>query len=157
VCADKELRKDLSKILANKLNYLYLDINDMVDYAVLLNVDSNLNEAGNILRSVESDSIKRAMGYEDCIITMSNDLFVANDNFKLLKCEHKVHLKLPKGYLISKIKKDDKYKLEQELIMYNQVNNLIGLRCDVVINKEVKSLQEISNEVIISLNKKAKH
>ena len=32
VCADKDLRKDLSRVLGAELNFLYVDVDDVLDF-----------------------------------------------------------------------------------------------------------------------------
>ena len=104
VCADKDLRKDVSKVLGQELSFLYVDVDDILDYELLNNQDIILNEAKTKLKELEQKSIKRALEFKDCIITMSRNLFVANDNFKHFAKWHKIFISLSKAYFVARNK-----------------------------------------------------
>lgn len=152
VCADKELRKEISKVLATELKFLYVDVDDVLDYELLNNQDVSLVKAEDMMNNLETKSINRVLKFNDCITTISNDVFVSNDNFRLFKDIKKVFLKLPKAYFVSRTKKEDKYKLDQTFELLDSINKLISINCDIVIDKEIKSTQEISKEIIEKLN-----
>ncbi len=153
VCPDKDLRKDLSKALAKELKCLYLDADELLDFEILNRQDIALTEARDALHEMETETLRRVTGFKNCIITISHSLFVANDNFDLLKDLRRVNIVLPKSYLIAKTRKEDKYKLEQELCLYNQINGLVSVNCDVTIEKDVISIPELCQKIIFELNK----
>lgn len=153
MCPDKDLRKDLSKVLAKELKCLYLDADELLDFEILNRQEVALSEAREALRNMESETLKRVCGFKNCVITISHSLFVANDNFDLLKNLKKINLVLSKGYIIAKTKKEDKYRLEQELYLYDQINKLVSANCDVTIEKDAKPLIELCQKIIFELNK----
>lgn len=153
VCPDKDLRKDLSKALSKELKCLYLDADELLDFEILNRQDIALTEARDALHEMEAETLRRVTGFKNCIITISHSLFVANDNFDLLKDLRRVNIVLPKSYLIAKTRKEDKYKLEQELCLYNQINALVSANCDVTIEKDVISIPEMCQKIIFELNK----
>jgi len=157
VCADKDLRKDLSKVLGLELGRLYLDVDELLDYEVLKYQHLTLSQAGEALHKIQHDCINRALEFKNCIITISHDLFVSNDNFDLTRDLTKVFVKLSKSYLVAKIKKEDKYKLDQELSLFEQINALIIDNCDIVIEKGAKANSDLCKEIINELEQKKSH
>ena len=83
---------------------------------------------------------------------MSRDLFISNDNLKLFKDIKKVFVSLSKSYFVARFKGDDKYKLEHELILFDKINKLISINCDIVVDKDIKSLEELKIEIMSKLN-----
>ncbi|MBQ7797929.1 MAG: hypothetical protein IJ371_02270 [Clostridia bacterium] len=154
VCADKELRKDVSRHLGRELKYLYVDVDDILDYELLNKQDVALTKTAEVLEALEQKSINRALELKNCVITISRDLFVSNDNFKLFNDLVKVFVVLSKAHFVARVKSEDKYRLEQELAIYDNINKLITMHCNFSITKEIKSVEEISNEIIKELDKK---
>lgn len=153
VCADKDLRKDISRILATKFNCLYVDVDEVLDFELLNHQDISISEAKSALRKLEQKSINRVLSFNNCIITMSRDLFVANDNFRLLNDYTKIFISLSKAYFVARSKSEDKYKIEQELMLYDKINKLISSNCELEISKDIKSVEEIGKEIIDKLKK----
>ena len=152
VCEDKILRKDVSKVLATELNFLYVDVDEILDYELLSHQDISLIEASEALEKLERKSIERALGCDNCVISLSRDLFVSNDNFRLFdKCK-KVFIELSKGYFVARYK-GDKRNLEQDVALFDKINKLISVNCDIVIQKEIKSIVEIGKEIGEKLKK----
>ena len=120
VCADKNLRKDLSKALATELKCLYLDADELLDFEILNRQEIRLSEASKALQQMELDTLKRIAEFKNCIITISESLFVSNDNFNNINDVIKVHCALSKAYLVAQANKRDAYKLEQELIVFDE-------------------------------------
>lgn len=152
VCEDKDLRKDVSRVLATELKFLYVDIDEILDYELLAYEDISLLEASETLKKLEHKSIERALGFENCVVTLSRDLFVSNDNFRLLNKCKKVFVEMSKGYFVARYK-GNKANLEQDVNLYDRINKLIAVNCDMVIDKEILTIQEISNKIIEGLNK----
>ncbi|MFQ6724343.1 MAG: hypothetical protein ACLRFE_03320 [Clostridia bacterium] len=152
VCVDADLRKGVSKALASKLGYVYVDIDDVLNFELLNNQSVALTDAAKLLRELQRKSIERVLTFSKCIVTMSNDLFIANNNFMLFNEYKKIFLFLPKAYFVARGKNEDKYRMEQDLLMFDKLNKIVSLNCDICIDKSVKTLDEISNEIILNIN-----
>lgn len=148
VCADKTLRNDVAKILAKKNQMLNADIQDVIDYEILNHHDITLSEANEFLGNLEKKAIVKTLGYKNTVLSISCDTFVANDNFELFKNRVKVYVRLPKRYIISKLNKNNKDKIEQQLLMYNEIDALISCNCDITMDKELKTAQELVDEIL---------
>ncbi len=157
MCADKDLRKDISKKLATTFNSIYLDVDEMLDFEILKHQNIALGEAGGALRKMQHACITRANEYKNCIITISNDVFVADDNFKLFNDSIKIFVSLSKAYFVARMQKGDQHKLEQQLTLYNQINALVRNNCNYILDKDVKSVNELCQEIILTIEQKKSH
>lgn len=153
VCADKGLRKDLSKALASELGFLYVDVDEVVDFDILNMSDTALSTAKQELDELEKKSIKRVLDFNNCIITISRDLFIANNNFTLFEQCKKIFVVLPKAYFVAKYSNCDMGKLEQELLMCDKINKLTKTYSDMTIDKSVKTTDDMMKEILDKLKK----
>ena len=151
VCLDKILRQDIIRVLSKELGFLYADIDEILDYEILNNSVTSLAEASDKLNNLEQSSINRALGFNKCVFGISKELFISNDNFEMFKMP-KVFVALSKAHLIAKSKWDTN-KLEQELLMFDKIDNVVKQNCDIVIDKGVKSVDEICEEIVNQLKK----
>ena len=151
VCLDKVLRQDIIRVLSKELGFLYADIDEILEYEILNNPSASLADAKDRLNELEQSSIKRAVQFNKCVLGISKELFVSNDNFEMLKMP-KVFIVLSKAYLIARYKRDIN-RLEQELLLFDKVDGFIKETCDIVIDKGIKSPEEICCEIITQFTK----
>lgn len=151
VCLDKDLRHDVIRALSKELGFLYADIDEILEYEMLNNYSTSLADANDKLSQLEQSSISRALGFNKCVLGISKELFVSNDNFEMFKMP-KVFIALSKAHLIAR-SKWDMNRLEQELLLFDKIDNLIKQNCDMVVDKGVKSVSEICEEILAQLNK----
>lgn len=152
VCADKLLRQELSKVVATKLKYLYVDIDEILDYQLLNNQNITLVEAGEALKQFEIKSINRALQFDGCVMTMSRNLFVSNENFKRFDGTIKAFLKLPKAHLLANAKTKDVNTLEQELLLFDKINNLISINCNITLECNTTDVNQIGDEIVKAIS-----
>lgn len=151
VCLDKGLRQDVIRGLSKELGFLYADIDEILEYEMLNNYSTSLADANDKLIQLEQASINRALGFNKCVLGISKELFVSNDNFTMFKMP-RVFIVLSKAHLIARSKWDTN-RLEQELLLFDKIDNLIKQNCDIVVDKGVKSVNEICEEILSQLNK----
>ena len=151
VCLDKLLRQDIMRVLSKELGFLYADIDEILSYEMLNSSTISLLDANERMEALERASISRALDFDKCVLGISKELFVSNDNFEMFKMP-KVFIMLSKAHLIAKSKWDIS-RLEQELLMFDKIDNLIKLNCDIVVDKGIKSVDEICQEIVSQLNK----
>lgn len=149
VCADKILRQDISRVLARELGFLYADIDEILDYELLSGKDATLIDAGEQLQQLEVKSIVKALGFDKCVLSVSCNLFVSNANFKLFNMP-KVFVCLSKSHMIAR-SKFDSHRLEQELLLFDKINRLISINCEIVMDRDVKTVEEIVQHIIEKL------
>ena len=153
VCADKNLRKDLSRALASELRCLYLDADELLDFEIVNRQEVRLSQASSALNQMELETLQRIAEFKNCVITISDELFVSNDNFQHIKDVVKVYVQLSKSYLVTKTNKKDLYKLEQQLIVYDEIDRLISANCDFSISKDIKTIPQLCQEIIMNYRK----
>ena len=129
----------------------------MVDFEILNHQNISLKDAGDALRNIQQNCINRAKEYRNCIMTISNDMFVANDNFKLFKDDIKIFVALSKAYFVARMQNEDGHKLEQQLSLFNQINLLVKNNCNYIVDKTTKSIDEICEEIVLTLEQKKSH
>lgn len=151
VCLDKVLRHDIIRALSKELQFLYADIDEILEYEMLNNQPASIQESSSMLNSLEQSSIDRALGFNKCVLGISRELFVSNDNFAIFKMP-KIFIGVSKAFLIAR-SKNDVNRLEQELLMFDMVDNLVKQNCDIVIEKGVMSPEEICREILSKLKK----
>ena len=149
VCLDKDLRHDIIRVLSKELNFLYADIDEILEYEILNNSSTALVDAADKLNELEKDSINRALQFNKCVLGVSKEVFVSNDNFDMFKMP-RVFVTLSKAHLIARSKWDVN-RLEQELLIFDKVDNLVKQNCDIVIDKGVKSVKEVCDEILNQL------
>jgi hypothetical protein len=44
-------------------------------------------------------------------------------------------------------------RLEQELLLFDKINKLVEINCDIMVDMGVKSIDEVCNEIIDNLKK----
>lgn len=150
ICADKTLRDDVAKKIAGKLNMLSADIQDVVDFELLNHPEISLNEAGEFLKTTERKAILKSLQYKNTILTLPRKMFVANDNFELFADRTKIYIRLPKRYLISKLNNENRAEIEQELLLFDQMNEYITRLTHYAIDSELKSVDEIVEDILKS-------
>ena len=151
VCLDKILRQDVIRVLSKELGFLYADIDEVLEYEIINNSSTAITDANDKLIELEHSSINRALQFNKCVLGASKELFVSNDNFEMFKMP-KVFIALSKAHLIAR-SKWDMNRLEQELLMFDKIDNLIKQNCDIVIDRGVKSVEEICEEILAQLKK----
>jgi hypothetical protein len=84
---------------------------------------------------------------------MSRDLFIANNNFLSINNCKKIFIYLPKSYFVARNNIGDINRLEQELLLFDKINKLVEINCDIMVDMGVKSIDEVCNEIIDKLKK----
>ena len=89
VSVNDELSKKIARELAYKLKYDYVDISAEFDKVLILNVNCSVFENSK-LEQKESCLIKRMSQKEACVLAISNDMFLSNNNYNLLENSQKI-------------------------------------------------------------------
>lgn len=150
VSSNKNLRKDLSKLIAGDTKMLNIDADELLDFELVNTRNMSIREVGATLKQLENEYVTRVSKFKNCIITMSDKLFLADDHFKLLKDLKKIYLQTPPQTPSKNAKKEELYRIEQELLIYNEINDLLTSICDIVVKADDK-LPKISQQIIDKL------
>lgn len=85
IALNAKFKKEIAKKLAEKLGMFYVDVNEMIKYD-LLNINQVISVAGiDYYNKVESKTVASISTFENALITVENDTFFNNDNYKILK------------------------------------------------------------------------
>lgn len=85
IALNATFKKEIAKQLAERLGMFYVDVNDLIKYD-LLNIKQVISVAGlDYYNKVETKTVGSVSSYENTLITLDNDTFFNNDNYKLLK------------------------------------------------------------------------
>jgi hypothetical protein len=132
---------------------LYLDADELLDFEIVNRQDIRLSQASDALNQMELETLRRIAEFKNCAITISDELFVSNDNYQHIKDVVKVYIPLSKSYLVARTSKKDFHKLEQQLAVYDEIDKLITSNCDFTISKDAKTVEQLCQEVIVNYRK----
>lgn len=157
IALNGEFKKDIAKKLADKLGMFFVDVNEMINYD-LLNINHVISVAGiDYYNKVESKTVKSISTFENSLITIDNDTFFNNDNYKYLKnTSIFIYLRLDfENYktLLNKEKdKNKKYEKKLNEKLFNERDALMLNLCDININVNLQ-WKNIITQIIREIKK----
>ena len=80
-----EKAQDLASKLAAKLKYNYVDFDDRLEEYLLATIDIPTILVDEILNEKESELLDELVKEQNVVLTLANDTFLSNENYKLLK------------------------------------------------------------------------
>ena len=127
---DNQFVIDFSKILASKLNLNYISFDDEFNKVLLNNNEASLLNLNDKLTTQENWLMKKLTQQKDIILSVSNDTFVSNENYKLFQNFVTIFIEKKETDKILKniqklIKKHCKITIKQEKIDINKILNII--------------------------------
>lgn len=150
VCLNDFLRKEAGKELAKINKMFYLDIDEMLDFELISRSQVSIKCGDEYLHKLEQDCIKRVAEYENCVYSISPDMFLANDNKVYLKDTSVVYLNTDMHNIdVSKIRnKNEKIKIMQDMEVFDNINGFLIATCPYVVeDADMKSLKDIVVEI----------
>lgn len=82
---DNDFIKMFAQKLAEEIEYKYVDANEQFDKDLLANLDYPMNLVDEILVQKENLLINNLVKKEKVIISMSDDMFLSNEHYKILE------------------------------------------------------------------------
>ena len=82
---DNDFIKMFAQKLAEEIGYKYVDANEQFDKDLLANLDYPMNLVDEILVQKENLLINNLVKKEKVIISMSDDMFLSNEHYKILE------------------------------------------------------------------------
>lgn len=150
ICLNDYLRKETAKLLAESTKMYYLDVDELIDFELISRKQVSLKCGDVFLKKVEKECISRVVEYESCVLSISVDLYLSNENSVLLDDCKVVYLATEMHNIdISKIKnKKEKIKLQQAMDINNNINDFLIKTSKIVVeNADIKSLDDIVKEI----------
>lgn len=150
VCLNDFIRKEVGKALASSLKMLFCDIDEMIDFEIINKKQVSIKCGDEYLKQLERECIERVMQYETCVYSVSDELFMANNNSILLEDTIVVYLETQIHEMdIKQVKnKNEKAKLLQKLEIQENINNYLKINCPYIIeNADRKTIEDIVKEI----------
>lgn len=136
---DEKFVKNVSSILASKLEMFVADCKDLIIYD-LIDPKDVLNKCGiEYLKKREKKVLINCSEYENTVISINFDLF--RDNTDVFKNSFIIYLKLP----------EDKITKTTNQISYDKRNEFLIENVDITINLEKKSKVQAVNNILEKL------
>lgn len=150
VCLNDFIRKETGKEFAKNNNMHYLDVDELIDFELISRRQVSLKCGDEFLNRLERECIERVAEYENCVYSISPDLFLANDNKVYLENSYIIYLNTDLHSIdISKIRnKNERVKVQQEMEVFDNINGFLVATCPYVIhNADMKSIKDIVSEI----------
>ena len=150
ICLNDYLRKETAKQVAQSTKMHYLDVDELIDFELISRKQVSLKCGDVFLKKIEKECISRVVEYENCVLSVSVDLYLANENSVLLDGCKVVYLATEMHNIdVSKIKnKKEKIKLQQAMDINNNINDFLLKTSKIVIeNADIKSIEDIVAEI----------
>lgn len=150
VCLNDFLRKETGKEFAKCYNMHYLDVDELIDFELISRRQVSIKCGDEFLNRLEKECVARVAEYENCVYSISPDLFLANNNKAYLENSYIIYLNTDMHNIdISKIRnKNAKEKAIQYMEVFENVNGFLIATCPYVIeNADFKSIKDIVAEI----------
>ncbi len=139
VSLDDKFNKNVSSLLADKLEMFFADTKELIEYD-LINPKDVLQKCGiEYFKKREKKVVENISLYEGTIISIPFDLF--KDYFYLFEKSIIIYLELPEGKISNSINH----------IAYQNRNEYLVKHCDIKINLEKKLKLQTVNKIIEKL------
>lgn len=130
--------KEIATKLATDFDLYFADVNDILDYNLFNAGEIEKNCGVDYLNKLKRKTIKEIGSYENTLISISNNLFVADNNAKNLnKYGTVVFLNYSKPaiekYIKSLSKQEEKNQFNVMMLAYNEIMAICLENCDMEI------------------------
>lgn len=133
------MTKQVASKLANDFDLYFADINDILEYNLFNAGDIEKNCGLEYLNKLKQKTIKEIGSYENTLISISNNLFIADDNAQnLKKYGTVVFLNYSKqiihNYINALSSQEEKNTFNVMMLAYNEIIKLCHENCDIEIS-----------------------
>ena len=150
------------KIIAEKLNYLFIDIDKMIESVYALSINEIFKKYGEShFRITESNIINKSYYNKSCVFACGGGAFNKEENIKIIRQNSfVVYLAMTEEEAYERLKDNsaDRPLLLAKGDLIQKIREIMGQRlsiytnnCDLKIDTGIKSPMEISREVIAYL------
>lgn len=127
---DDDFVIEFSNQLASALNLQHVNFNSEYDKILLTSINQSLFETNDIMEEKETILLKNLIDLDNVIISINDDAFLSNVNYKLLN-----------NILTILIEKKENDKI------LNNIQKLIKKHCKLIINQENIEINSILNKI----------
>lgn len=144
----KEYTNKIAENLAKKLDMFYLDVDALVEYEIVNPAYIEMQCGVDYLAKLQRDCVKRAVSFENSLLTMDYTLLNDKENLKAVKKECLIiYVNLSKESYEKKLNKDKIKKLRQilDVFMFNERNKICESIAEISIDSNGKSYLQVAN------------
>jgi len=155
-------KSTIGNILAENLNYLFIDTDKMIEYIYDLSISEIFKTFGeSYFRSIESDIINKAYHNKNCVFACGGGSFNNKDNIKTIRQNsYVVYLSMTEEEAYERLKDSkDRPLLAIEGDLRKRIKDIMSQRLDIYINNcdlkidiDRKPVIKINDEIMTSLN-----
>lgn len=155
-------KTSVGKLLSQKLKRESIDTDEMIEKETAMTIGEIFEQEGEAhFRKIEKDLIKRLSGETNKIILCGGGVVLNKENIQNLRKSGKtVLLEAEPEEIYRRIQQDQRRPLLKGKMNLNTIKELLGQRQeaylasgDIVVTTTNKTLEEISDEIIMKLNK----
>lgn len=159
ICLLDNYSKNVSKILSEKLEMFYVDVEEMVQFELgderhILNTLGQL-EGKKYIEDCETRVVKNVTSFENTVICINPTTMFSNENFKqIIKTSYVVYLQIAPKYFEQRCKYSGDY-IDEELnsIAFTDRDKSYVQKSDIVLNCSALKEQKAVKKLLKSINK----
>lgn len=155
VCLNDNIRIDCAREFAKANQMFFLDVDDLLDFELIDRKMVSIKYGDECLTKLEKECMERVANYENCVYSVSCDLFLANDNRFFLEDTEIVYLETHLENIdLKKVKnKTEREKIMQNLEISQNINDYLKNTVkNVVKDADLKTTSEIVQEISNLIN-----
>jgi shikimate kinase len=153
-------KSTIGKILAKDLNFLFIDVDKIIEYISEMTISEIFNKYGEeYFRKLESEVIKKIYVNNNCIFACGGGVFLKKRNINVIKKNSLViYLEISEEEAFNRLKNsnnrpliefgDEDSKKEKISKLLEQRRQIYEENCDIKINTNNKKPQEIKDEIL---------
>ena len=151
------LRRETAKVLAKKKKMNYVDVDELLDFELISRKQVRLKCGDEFLKKLERKCIQKVSEYENCIASVSTDIFLANDNRDYFENFSIFYLATEiRSIDLSQVKnKEEKDALSENEEIFSHINDYLIATCEHVIHEaDCLEIDDIASKIILTLKNK---
>lgn len=132
VGADNDKIKDFAHLIANKVGYEFIDMNECFENYLLINYNLPIDLVNEVLELKETQLVKKMAKKNNVLLFISDDMFLSNQSYLILKDCLKI-------LIYDKNKKEIDHAIQETIKKY----------CDLSMEQEKIDINEIIKKISI--------
>ncbi len=158
-CLLEGFSKDIGKMLCDKLDMFFVDVEDMIDFELgdtnhILKVLGD-KEGKKYMKETEAKVVKRVASFENTLVCVKPTTLFSNRNYdRLKKTSYLVYLQISPKYL-SKIAEESKDIVDEKMltIAFTEKDKMYVDSADMVVNCSALKEKRAVKKVMSTINK----
>jgi shikimate kinase len=145
------------KILADKLNFLFIDLDNIIELSLNMPISEVFNKHGEeYFRNTETNSIKKIYINKNCVFACGGGAVIRHENMKVIKKNSIViFLYVSPKIAFQRLKSENNRPLLEAPNRFAVITDLIEKRdilyrnsCDFIVDTDLKKPEEAADEIL---------